>query len=191
MTTPKTAFNGGNGTLTLPLGWRGLWRKITLTGGPWRTYMQPANVNPEVMPFGVCLLDRPNDKDFNVLDLNIPIADFSVPEDEDFVTTAIREIFEAALRGQSVYVGCGAGWGRTGLVLALCAKAAGLDKPVEFVREHYTSRAVETPEQYEFVTFFDVTPIRTWLLGFSIERLLGQHPDFIPEPSEEDSLIIA
>jgi len=38
------------------------------------------------------------------------------------------------------------------------AKAFGVKKPVEYVREHYYAHAVETADQYTFVRQFTITP---------------------------------
>ena len=83
-------------------------------------------------------------------DLSIPIKDFSVPTTDDLdrgLTEAVRLI----LSGQPVYAGCMGGRGRTGLFLAVLAKAFGIRGPVEYVRENYSHHAVETREQYDFV----------------------------------------
>lgn len=147
----NTKINVGNGALPLSLGWRGAWANIVITGGPFDSY--PGRHKA----FGVCVRHEmaPPDKD-----VHLPIKDFSVPSSSAAVERALLSAFHAALSGKPVYVGCMGGWGRTGLFLALMAKVAGVDKPVEYVREHYTPRAVETKEQYAYVEQFDVRPIQ-------------------------------
>lgn len=151
-TSPR--FAGQNGQFEISLGWRHAWQTIRLHGGPFAKF-------PKFDPaaWGICLReDRPTNCDFW-----LPIHDFSVPEDDEQVVMAVKEIITAALSGKDVYAGCMGGWGRTGLFLAIVAKALGVEKPVEFIREHYTSRAVETKEQYQYVMNFDVSAIRAWL----------------------------
>ena len=99
----------------------------------------------------------------NGYDVHLPIHDFQVPQDEEDVVYALKDTLYAALSGRTVYVGCVGGWGRTGLFMALLAKAAGVDNPVEYVRRHYTPRAVETKGQLDYVDSFDVIQVRRWL----------------------------
>jgi len=66
----------------------------------------------------------------------------------------------AGLAGEKIYIGCMGGWGRTGLFMALLAKATGISDPVAFIREYYTPHAVETKEQQDYVANFDVSPIQ-------------------------------
>lgn len=91
-------------------------------------------------------------------DVDIPTADFNTPNPytlDDGLERAVRAILE----GKPVYVGCMAGRGRTGLFLAVLAKAFGEESPVEYVREHYYPHAVENDIQYEFVKDYDIPPM--------------------------------
>lgn len=105
------------------------------------------------------------------IEIGVPTLDFSVPMVDDLqrgLTDAVNHI----LRGEEVYVGCMGGRGRTGLFLAILAKAFGEKSPVEYVRLHYYTRAVETQEQYEFVGEFKI-PLKIklkiwWFKMFSI-----------------------
>jgi hypothetical protein len=118
---------------------------VLVSGGPYR--MRPAHAD-----FGVKLareIDRP-------CEVSVPIQDFSVPETGD-LNVGIYETVRAIRAGQHVYAGCMGGKGRTGLFLACLAKALGQDSPVEHVRKTYNSHAVETDEQYEFVTGYQPT----------------------------------
>jgi hypothetical protein len=75
--------------------------------------------------------------------------DGSVPRDHDAARRLIREGFAAAGEGRRVEVGCIAGHGRTGTVLACMAILAGVgtEDAIDWVREHYCSKAVETGPQ--------------------------------------------
>jgi hypothetical protein len=88
-------------------------------------------------------------------DIDIPTKDFCTPEKE-WLDRGLLQAVEAILAGKPVYVGCYAGKGRTGLFLAVLAKAFGIDHPVEYVRAHYYPHAVETAEQYKFVTQYAI-----------------------------------
>ena len=82
--------------------------------------------------------------------------DFGVPADRERAAAQIRAAFERARAGERVEVGCAGGLGRTGTVLACMATLAGVPsaEAVEWVREHYDSRAIENEEQEEFVRAF-------------------------------------
>lgn len=90
-------------------------------------------------------------------DVDIPTVDFQVP-DRKLLYRGLHKAMDLILSGEPVYVGCMGGKGRTGLFLAVLAKAFGVKKPVEFVRENYYSHAVETDQQYAFVKKFTITP---------------------------------
>lgn len=142
---------GGNGVLPLTLGWKGANASFEIIGGPFD------NFPGRDRAFGVCVRAErvPNERD-----VHLPIHDFAVPENAKAVEYALMDTFDAAIEGKQVYVGCMGGWGRTGLFLALMAKAAGITDPVEYVRANYTSRAVETREQYSYVQKFDVSKVQ-------------------------------
>lgn len=140
---------GANGTLTLDLGWRGGFQQVVFTGGPYDAFPNREG------DFGVCVRAERVPK--GKFDLNIPIRDFDVPQCRPgFMRDMIRETFAAALADKHVYIGCMGGWGRTGLFMALLAKAAGADDPVGHVRATYTPKAVETKKQAAYVEAFDV-----------------------------------
>lgn len=82
--------------------------------------------------------------------------DFGVPADGDAAASAIRAAFERARAGERVEVGCRAGLGRTGTVLACMAILAGVatDEAVAWVRTAYRPDAVETLEQEAWVRWF-------------------------------------
>ena len=90
--------------------------------------------------------------------VDIPTVDFQTP-DRQTLYRGLSKAIDLILAGEPVYVGCMGGKGRTGLFLAVLAKAFGVKKPVEYVREHYYAHAVETAEQYDFVKqFTDYAP---------------------------------
>lgn len=160
----------GNGRLPLPLGWRGLWHRLVIHGGPFRSV--PYGKFEGIEVFGVCV--RAEDKPPH-FDVRLPIEDFQVPRGAQYkeVVEAVQQALDAALSGKLVYVGCMGGWGRTGLFLAVVAKACGFRDPVGYVREHYSSHAVETREQRRYVDEFDVRPIRNWLFWAALRHRLG------------------
>ncbi|WP_420752654.1 protein-tyrosine phosphatase family protein [Rhodococcus sp. O3] len=81
--------------------------------------------------------------------------DFRLPTDHVDAAAAIHEAWERAA-GERVEIACSGGLGRTGTVLACLAVLDGVPRreAVAFVREHYSSRAVETPWQRRYVTRF-------------------------------------
>ena len=144
-----------NGSLTIPLGWRGGFQTLKFTGGPYDAF--PGRD----AAFGVCVrAERVNQSN---VDVHLPIRDFGVPASAVRVEDALRDTLMAALKGREVYVGCMGGWGRTGLFLALLAKACGVEDPVGFVRSNYSSRAVETDAQVDYVENFDTAALQSWL----------------------------
>jgi protein-tyrosine phosphatase len=88
--------------------------------------------------------------------------DFGLPRDPEAARAQIRAAFARARAGERVEVGCLGGLGRTGTVLACMATLAGVPagEAVTWVRANYDVRAVETPEQEEWVREFtsDVQP---------------------------------
>ncbi len=114
-------------------------------------YAGPYRENPGDPAFGVKLakeIDAP-------CNMSLPIPDFSVPKLQDAHWAIARMAWQIA-SGQPVYVGCMAGRGRTGLFLALFAKAYDASEtPVEYIRTIYNPHAVETQEQYDFVTAYE------------------------------------
>ena len=146
---------GSKGTLRLPRQLLGLYPALEVSGGPYR-------FRPPTM-LGVCLLEHGTHD--GGCDVWLPIPDFGVPKlAREHVGSLVQEVFRNLLRGRKVYVGCTGGQGRTGLFLALLAKAWGIADPVEYVRRCYVRQAVETREQAQWVDDFDVSAVRRWLL---------------------------
>lgn len=109
---------------------------------------------PDAM-FGVKLAGEINEP----CDISIPVKDFGVPSDDKVVREALKKVISKLALREPVYVGCMGGKGRTGLFLALLAKALGKPDPIGYVRAHYDPHAVETKAQEEYVKKFDVTPL--------------------------------
>lgn len=141
-------------TFSLYLGYR----ELKVSGGPYRNC-------PNTMK-GICLLETPVNTD--TMAVWSPIADFSTPSrpmQHDVLTALLISITTG-----NVYVGCMGGRGRTGLFMALMTKTAmaytskqpespleyrETPDPVDYVRKHYLSEAVETREQAMFVDAFN------------------------------------
>lgn len=143
------------GNMPLPPRWFGMLpgvRPDRLIGGPFR-YMPDGY-------FGVCLLEH-FDGEWD--GLHMPIRDFGTPAKTAVVEDALVATFNALLQGKKVWVGCAGAYGRTGLFLGLLAKAAGVEDPVEYVRDHYHPSAIETAAQEEYVRRFDVSMVRSSL----------------------------
>lgn len=82
--------------------------------------------------------------------------DHDVPASGREAAAAIVDAFARARDGEQVEVGCYAGIGRTGTVLACMAVLAGVpgDAAVAWVRAHYHPYAVETDGQAAWVRWF-------------------------------------
>jgi len=130
------------GTLQIPLTGR---QHFVVTGGPFREC-------PDTM-WGVKMaaeIEKP-------CAVDIPTRDFHVP-DRLLLYRGLEKAVDLVLAGDPIYVGCMGGIGRTGLFLAILAKAFGVKQPVKFVRAGYYAHAVETPEQQTYVKAFKVNP---------------------------------
>jgi predicted alternative tryptophan synthase beta-subunit len=138
-----TQNNIGNGSLTLPLNFR---QSFTIWGGPYRD-------KPYTM-LGVKVAKDTNLEKFPAY-VYIPTEDFRTPN-VHLLNAGLSQAVMKILDGSPLYVGCGAGIGRTGLFLAVVAKAFGIENPVEYVREHYYSKAVETKDQCKFITEYEI-----------------------------------
>ena len=82
--------------------------------------------------------------------------DFRIPRDSDSAAGLIRHAYLLARSGQRVEVACVGGTGRTGTVIACMAILAGHppSDAVNWTRAHYRPRAVETPGQRRWITWF-------------------------------------
>lgn len=115
---------------------------------------------------GVSLLEQRNPKNFP--EIHIPTADFQLPP-VDRVNAALKEVLRCLSVGLSVYVGCGAGQGRTGTFLGILAKAWGIKDPINYVRDNYLSenkgtskQPIETDAQEDFITGYKIPLSVRW-----------------------------
>jgi protein-tyrosine phosphatase len=100
--------------------------------------------------FGLCLdPGAPNRADAALV---LDIEDFGLPDAA--ALRATLDALQAAMAAEPerlFYIGCRAGLGRTGTVLACLAVECGLvGDPVAWVRNQHDPRAVETPAQEAF-----------------------------------------
>ncbi|TJZ57405.1 protein phosphatase [Streptomyces piniterrae] len=131
------------GVLRLPSGRliRGRGLRHPLPDGPTPTY-------------GVYLLGKqPPEFPWEVEWLRWP--DFRLPSDRTRARALLGDVLARA-GTERVEIACGGGRGRTGTALACLAVLDGVpaDRAVDFVREHYDPRAVETPWQKRYVRRF-------------------------------------
>ncbi|MFI6132891.1 protein-tyrosine phosphatase family protein [Micromonospora sp. NPDC051141] len=118
-----------------------------------RGLRRPVPVGPEPQ-FGVYLLGKqpPSVKWDSTW---IRWRDFWLPSDRGAFRDALTELLTRA-RSERVEIACYGGVGRTGTAMACLAVLDGVsgDEAVDYVRTHYSHRAVETPWQRRFVVNF-------------------------------------
>lgn len=129
-------------------------KELTVTGGP---YLEIAKKG---FDHQVCLKEEARRSEAETSHSYLPIRDFSVPTDLLVLEKSLESTLDALLKGKTVAAGCMGGTGRTGLYLALLAKIAGEDQPIEYVRKHYRSHAVETKAQEAYVRTFSAQRLR-------------------------------
>ena len=139
------------GTLKLPLY---LGRYFEVEGGPYRE--RPLDTVGVKMAVEINLPCQ----------VSIPTEDYKTPPIPALQVGLIKTV-EYIVKGHPVYVGCMGGMGRTGLFLAILAKAWGITNPVEYVRKNYYAHAVETAEQYKFVMDFKVPEELAWQIALA------------------------
>ena len=123
-----------------------------IEGGPFDNFVAPA--------ISLCLEARA--ARVAEATLVLPIEDFQAPSQENLIN-GLRALL-LAMRVQPdapVYIGCRAGIGRTGMVIACLAKLAGVDDPVGWTRAHYHPDAMETEAQRAAVAALDVDGLRS------------------------------
>jgi hypothetical protein len=103
--------------------------------------------------FGVCMLPTvPGEMEVGA---HVPTRDFTPPPEKE-LCEAVDAAIRAAIKGQTVYVGCTAGIGRTGTFMAAVVKALEVNpSPIAWVRMQYYSNAVETSEQANLIERLD------------------------------------
>lgn len=82
--------------------------------------------------------------------------DFELPHGVEDFRAVLGSTIERARSGERIEVGCIGGHGRTGTAVACLSILAGnpASEAVAWVRTHYCTKAVETPEQEAFVVEF-------------------------------------
>jgi protein-tyrosine phosphatase len=82
--------------------------------------------------------------------------DFWLPSDSSDARAAFAEAHRRAIAGERVEVACSGGRGRTGSAIACIAQLGGVsaEDAVEWTRNSYDRRAVETPWQRRYVRHF-------------------------------------
>jgi protein-tyrosine phosphatase len=100
--------------------------------------------------FGVYLLGRSPTLSWN--HEWIRCRDFGTPSDTQQAVQVLQEAYERGAT-ERVEVGCGGGIGRTGTALAVIAILGGIEpeSSVQWVRDKYHPRAIETPWQRRWV----------------------------------------
>ncbi|MDQ4093732.1 MAG: phosphatase [Actinomycetota bacterium] len=83
---------------------------------------------------------------------------FRTPRQDQVAAAAIHHAYLLARSGQRVEVACGGGTGRTGTVIVCMAILARhpAETAVNWTRQHYRPRAVETSGQRRWITWFAV-----------------------------------
>lgn len=108
--------------------------------------------------FGLCL--DPHAPNRAAASLVLDIQDYGLPDPA--ALRATLDTLKAAMAAEPerlFYIGCKAGLGRTGTVLACLAAECGMQgDPVEWVRAAHDPRAVETPAQEGFARGWALRP---------------------------------
>ena len=88
--------------------------------------------------------------------LHFPVPDMGVPRDADAFAAFLRDLLDRLAAGETIYVHCFAGLGRTGTALACLLMLVGESAAtaVAAVRETYRHEAVESGGQRRFVEAF-------------------------------------
>ncbi len=123
-------------------------RDRIIQGGPFGAYEQPA--------IGVCLEVR--SALAGQAALLFPVPDFGAPDLQAFAA-ALGDLMTLMDKQPDlpIYIGCRAGIGRTGMMIAALAKIAGQDDPVAWTRAQYHPDAVETVDQCAAVAMLDMS----------------------------------
>jgi len=104
------------------------------------------------------LIERSEEEGLKVL--RFPIRDSSIPQSMKETIKFIDSILNLLKNGERIVVHCNGGLGRAGTVAACIRLALGLDgstmEAIRSVRRIRSIKAIETPEQEEFIhRFFD------------------------------------
>lgn len=134
--------------------------------------------------------------------IRFPIEDMFIPSDSEDFKYLIEHIQYELSQGKKLHVGCIGGHGRTGMVLSALVEASMGDKlfdddgnkisAIDYVRENYAKKAVETVPQmlflhYNFGIAFpkdNIKEINKFLdefkneIGLSLDEVLDKGADF-------------
>jgi protein-tyrosine phosphatase len=134
------------GRLELPLAGQ----RISISGGPFDAMPEGAR--------GLCL--EAGAERIGEAEWQLDVPDYGVP-DEAGLRAVLAQMLEAmrAAPNDAYHIGCKAGIGRTGTVMASLAIMAGAVEgdPVAWLRTAYFQGAIETPGQEAFVRGFTAT----------------------------------
>ena len=103
-------------------------------------------------------------------DRNVDWPDFGCPRDTKEIEDILFEIAKRVKSNKPVYFGCYGGMGRTGTLAALLLKVLGSKNPIRDIRMMYSDHAVETAKQEQYVTEFDVRPVRIRLFWWKVRN---------------------
>lgn len=86
------------------------------------------------------------------IEIVFPIEDGGIPGDIQGFQRLVSWLCHQLQKDRKVHVGCVGGHGRTGMVLAaIYAQMTGEKDAIQYLREHYCCRAVETKPQVKFL----------------------------------------
>jgi hypothetical protein len=121
-------------------------------------------------------------------------ADGGTPLDTNKLTTILNVVHEYIIKGKHVHIHCIGGHGRTGTIIACyIGKYTNIENPIEWVRENYCEKAIETTKQHNFIvsytgkgtkkeephfTFYG-SVIRKDIIKHAVELLIVLRPDII------------
>jgi hypothetical protein len=104
---------------------------------------------------------KPSDPWDKVVEVRYPIHDGKVPTNLPRFKSLVTWLCTQLHAGKKIHVGCIGGHGRTGLLLAaVTAEFLGKKDAIQYVRDNYCKRAVESTAQVDFlVAHYGVSPV--------------------------------
>lgn len=93
--------------------------------------------------------------------IHYPVTDMQAPKNPPEFRKLVKWLAFQIGMGQSVHVGCFSGHGRTGMLLAALVKElTGRTDAIQWVRDHYCHKVVETMAQINFLkNHFGIDPV--------------------------------
>lgn len=146
--------------------------ELNFSGGPYRVAARFKEEWPDAFLVKMAS-EQPGQSD-----VAVPVQDFGTP-DPAALRAAVGWAIRAAFDGKPVFVGCGAGWGRTGLFLAVVLKVLlprlkGQEQIVKELRRIYIPQAVETPGQRALLDSIDVSGLRRMVFRLWLRAKIRQ-----------------